>query len=95
MVQGRITDGMLFPTICALVSDRIHITLQTTEQELLKMIQAVIEHVRSDFTCALGENPDERQTRQMMERTELATLDEALGKVKQLNIEAKFLSEPT
>ncbi|KID65368.1 Dynamin, GTPase domain protein, partial [Metarhizium hybridum] len=95
IVQGRITDNILFPTICALISDCTHSTLQNTRRELLEMMQASMGHVRSDFTCALGdENSDERPICLTMESADLATLREALSTVKLLNLEAKVLFEP-
>ncbi|EXV00317.1 Ras GTPase family protein [Metarhizium robertsii] len=95
IVQGRITDNILFPTICALISDCTHSTLQNTRRELLEMMQASIGHVRSDFTCALGdENSDKRPICLTMESADLATLREALSTVKLLNLEAKVLFEP-
>ncbi|KAH0592355.1 hypothetical protein MHUMG1_09968 [Metarhizium humberi] len=95
IVQGRITDNILFPTICALISDCTHSTLQNTRRELLEMMQASMGHVRSDFTCALGdENSDKRPICLTMESADLATLREALSTVKLLNLEAKVLFEP-
>lgn len=78
------------------MSDRTHSTLNNTQSELLEMMQSVMGHVRSDFTCALGdENSHERQISLTTEPVDLAALREALPTVKQLNSEAKVLFEPT
>lgn len=92
IVQGRITDGIMFPTICALISDRMHGTLQKTRRELLEMMAAVMGHIRTDLTYALGDkNSNERQTCLNMESADMVTLREALPKVKHLKLDAKDL----
>ncbi|KAK2596612.1 hypothetical protein QQS21_006288 [Conoideocrella luteorostrata] len=84
IVQGRITDGMLFPAICGLISDRMYCAIQKTEQELSDMMMAVIGHIRADVDSTLGgRNADEQQATLVTDSARLVKLRGVLSEIGQ------------
>lgn len=53
IVQGRITDGTLFPNISVSISTAMAALMEETERQLRADTTAVLSHIENDFGLAL------------------------------------------
>lgn len=73
IVQGRITDGTLFPNISARMMDDINSLLERAFAKLKQKMKGVLLHIRLDLTCSLPDAARARLTeRERQLRDQLA-----------------------
>ncbi|KAM4054595.1 dynamin family protein [Hirsutella rhossiliensis] len=93
IVQDRITDDVLFPTIGALISDSVHSSLEQTKQALLGMVGHAMERLRADVDSAVGhEDLPRSQTSAAEHARRQGQIHDLLGKVEGLRADAERLS---
>ena len=74
VVQGRITDGTLFPNISAKVIDDLTALIRNSFDELLEKLNDVLELIRLDLKVVLAADGAQSrlQDRERQERKQLA-----------------------
>ncbi|KAJ9136605.1 Ras GTPase family protein [Pleurostoma richardsiae] len=84
IVQGRITDGALFPDISFDISERVKGIVERTDQELQDLLRRTVKEVEEDVDIALSDLPDTSMSAEKEDK-----LKELLSKVSKLKDEAE------
>ena len=93
-VRARINDGVLFPTLSSLISDRFHAVLQQAETSLLAMINDVLKLIRRDVDSVLGSEDRRRsEAEAVADVRRQAQVRETLAKINDLRREAEQLAQ--
>jgi len=59
IVQGRITDGTLFPNISVSISSAMVDIVAKIEKDLRRGLESALSHIESDFQLALEKHREE------------------------------------
>lgn len=89
IVQGRITDGILFPNIAIAMSNRIRAILKKAKADLVKALRDIMDATETDIEFALVRQSLD-QTRPIKREVDV---DEILDEIKKLRTEAEALGQ--
>jgi len=91
IVQGRITNGTLFPQISAKIQDSIDQLAQKTFRDLHDAVNAVLALVVNDVEMSLGSNEREDGAADQEDPEEERRKGELLAKIQELKREHEEL----
>jgi hypothetical protein len=88
IVEGRITDGILFPGAAIALQERMNAILEKTKEELRAVLTQVLDGVKADVGFALA-SCEETPQRGAVPATHSAELRSILRAVKTLKARAE------